>query len=62
MTFGLSLCDIFSSVFVTFSCGILSQVVYLIVSISNLCLLTNYSSVNRRDFLADLYIRQVRLV
>ena len=29
-------------VFVTFSCGVLGQVWYLIVSISDLCLLTNY--------------------
>ena len=34
----------FYYVFVTFSYGVLGQVGYLIVSISNLCLLTYYSS------------------
>ena len=34
------LCVMFSFVFVTFQCGVLGQVWYLIVSIPDLCLLT----------------------
>ena len=39
LTLGSLVCDFFSCVFVTFPCGVLSQVKYLIVSISELCLL-----------------------
>ena len=33
---------VFSCVFVTFPCGVLGQVWYLIVSIPNICLLPNF--------------------
>ena len=41
----LALLDVmFSCVFITFPCGVLGQVWYLIVSIPDLCLLTLYES------------------
>ena len=36
------LCVMFSYVFVTFSCGVMGQVWYLIISISYLCLLSYF--------------------
>ena len=38
------LCVMFSCVFVTFPCGVLGQVWYLIVSISDLCLLSYFQA------------------
>ena len=40
------LCVMFSCVFVTFPCGVLGQVCYLIVSISDLCLLSFFDIEN----------------
>ena len=44
------LCVIFYCIFVTFPCGVLGQVWYLIVSIPDLCLLTYFNIYNGVGF------------
>ena len=43
------LCVMFSCVFVTFSCGVLGQVWYLIVLISDLCLLSYFYTKGKKQ-------------
>ena len=45
------LCVVFSCVFATFQCGVLGQVCYLILSIPNICLLTDFVISNNKCIL-----------
>ena len=47
----------FSCVFVTFPCGVLGQVWYLIVSIPDLCLLTYFE---RKNWFTNFMIQKIK--
>ena len=51
--------EMFSCVFVTFPCGVLCQVWYMIVPIPDLCLLTYFNSAKQSSLSSVLSLSQV---